>query len=188
MSLAPERGAADLLLSQRVGRQSILVGQCLGLFVGLTAAEAIGFGAAGLVIFSQAGGEGAAGFLLLNLCSALLAAVFLALAALLAAGAVGRKRTRALALALVTWFVAIVRFDVAALGIASLLPSGPASRPCCTATGATPGRGVSTPRENEARSPMTKTSGCPGTERSLATMTRPARSSSTPVAPPPTTA
>jgi len=41
---------------------------------------------------------------------------------------VGRKRTRALALALVTWFVAIVRFDVAALGIASLLPSGPASR------------------------------------------------------------
>jgi Cu-processing system permease protein len=128
MSLAPERGAADLLFSQPVGRRSILVGQCVGLFVGLTAAEAIGFGAAGVVIFSQAGGEGAAGFLLLFLCSALLTAVFLALAALLAAGAVGRKRTRALALALVTWFVAIVLFDVAALGIASLLPSGPASR------------------------------------------------------------
>jgi hypothetical protein len=41
---------------------------------------------------------------------------------------VGRRRSRALALALVVWFVAIVLFDVAALGLASLLRSGPASR------------------------------------------------------------
>jgi Cu-processing system permease protein len=41
---------------------------------------------------------------------------------------VGRKRTRALALALVVWFVAVVLFDLAALGLASLLPSGTASR------------------------------------------------------------
>jgi Cu-processing system permease protein len=54
--------------------------------------------------------------------------VFLGLAALLSAGAVGRKRTRALALALVVWFVAVVLFDLAALGVASLLPSGTASR------------------------------------------------------------
>ena len=38
------------------------------------------------------------------------------------------RTDRALALALVVWFVAIVLFDVAALGVASLLPSGPASR------------------------------------------------------------
>jgi Cu-processing system permease protein len=46
----------------------------------------------------------------------------------LAAGAVGRKRVRALAIAIVVWFVAVVLFDVAALGLASLLPSGTASR------------------------------------------------------------
>ena len=37
-------------------------------------------------------------------------------------------RARALALALVVWFVAVVLFDLAALGLASLLPSGTASR------------------------------------------------------------
>jgi len=55
-------------------------------------------------------------------------AVFLGLAALLSAGAVGRKRTRALALALVVWFVTVALFDLAALGLASVLPSGTASR------------------------------------------------------------
>lgn len=38
------------------------------------------------------------------------------------------RRTRALAIALVVWFGAVVLFDVAALGVASLLPSGPTSR------------------------------------------------------------
>jgi Cu-processing system permease protein len=127
-SLVPERGAAELLFSQPVSRRDVLLGQTLGLLAALVAAEAVGFGAAGLVIFSHAGGEGAGGFFLLFFSSVLLTAVFLSLAALLAAGAVGRRRSRALALALVVWFVAIVLFDVAALGVASLLRSGPASR------------------------------------------------------------
>ncbi|HEX5633021.1 MAG TPA: ABC transporter permease subunit, partial [Gemmatimonadales bacterium] len=94
----------------------------------LSAAQSVGFGAAGLVIFSQAGEEGGAGYALLVLGSVLLTAAFLAIAALLAAGAVGRRRVRALALAIVVWFVAVVLLDVAALGAASLLPSGTASR------------------------------------------------------------
>lgn len=49
------------------------------------------------------------------------------MSALLAAAAVGR-RARALALALVVWFVAVVLGDVAALGLASLFRSGTASR------------------------------------------------------------
>jgi Cu-processing system permease protein len=57
-----------------------------------------------------------------------LTAVFLALAALVSAGLTSRRRTRALALALVVWFSAVVLFDVAALGTASLLRSGDASR------------------------------------------------------------
>jgi Cu-processing system permease protein len=128
LSLAPERGAAELLFSQPVSRRTILLGKLLGLFEALVAAQALGFGAAGLVIFSQSGSEGLAGFLMLFAASAALTAVFLGLAALLAAAAIGRRRTRALALALVLWFVSVVLFDVAALGLASLLPSGPASR------------------------------------------------------------
>jgi Cu-processing system permease protein len=128
LALAPERGAGELLFSQPVARGTILLGKLLGLFQALGAAQALGFGAAGLVVFSQSGEEGLGGFLALVLGSLVLTAVFLALAAILAAGALGRRRARALALALVVWFVAVVLFDVAALGLASLLPSGAASR------------------------------------------------------------
>jgi Cu-processing system permease protein len=128
LSLAPERGAAELVYSQPVARRTILLGRLLGLFQALAAAQAIGFGAAGAVVYGQAGPEGLSGFLLLVAASLVTTAVFLGLAALLAAGATGRKRTRALALALVVWFVSVALFDLAALGAASLLPSGSASR------------------------------------------------------------
>ena len=128
LSLAPDQGAAEILFAQPISRRTILLGKLLGLFQALVAAQALGFGAAGLVIFSQSGGDGLAGFLILFAASMALTAVFLGLAALLAATAIGRRRTRALALALVVWFVAVVLFDVIALGLASLLPSGPASR------------------------------------------------------------
>jgi Cu-processing system permease protein len=128
LSLAPERGAAELVFSQPVSRRVILMGKLLGLFQALAAAQALGFGVSGLVVYSQAGPEGLGSFLLLVLASLVTTAVFLGLAALLSAGAVGRRRTRALALALVVWFVAVAFFDVAALGFASLLPSGTASR------------------------------------------------------------
>jgi Cu-processing system permease protein len=128
LSLAPERGAAELTFSQPVSRATILFGKLLGLLQALGAAQAVGFGAAGMVVYAQSGGEGLGGFLVLVLASLVTTAVFLGLAALLAAGSVGRKRTRALALALVVWFVAVVFLDLLALGVASLLPSGPASR------------------------------------------------------------
>lgn len=127
LSLAPERGSAELLYAQPVSRRAILAGRCLGLLAALVAAQAIGFGASGLVIYSRAGEEGFAGFALLFAGSALLTTVFTGVAALLSAAAVGR-RARALALALVVWFGSVVLWDVAALGLASLFRSGTASR------------------------------------------------------------
>jgi Cu-processing system permease protein len=128
LSLAPERGAAELLFSQPVSRASILLGKLLGLFQALGAAQAVGFGAAGLAVYAQSGSDGLGGFLLVVLASLVTTAVFLGLGGLLAVGSVGRKRTRALALALVVWFAAVVFVDLLALGAASLLPSGAASR------------------------------------------------------------
>jgi len=138
LSLAPERGAAELMFSQPVARRTILLGKLLGLFQALAAAQAVGFGAAGAVVYAQSGGEGLRGFLLLVAASLVTTAVFLGLAALLSAGAVGRKRVRALALALVVWFVAVILVDLAALGAASLLPSGTASRVLIVASLANP--------------------------------------------------
>jgi Cu-processing system permease protein len=132
LALAPDRGAAELLFSQPVARWEILLGKLLGLFEALLGAQALGFGASGLVIFSQSGSEGVTSFVALVGGSAILTAVFLGIAALIAAGSPGR-RARSLALALVVWFVAVVMFDLAALGVASLLRSGHASRVLITA-------------------------------------------------------
>ena len=52
--------------------------------------------------------------------------------------------------------------------------------PCCLATGATPGSGLPSASSASAVSPITKTSGWSGTDRSGATLTRPARSAGTP--------
>jgi Cu-processing system permease protein len=128
LALAPERGTAELLYAQPISRTTVLLGKLIGLFAALSAAECVGFGAAGLVVFSRTGEAGGAGYAVLVLGAVLLTAAFLGVAALLAAAAVGRKRARALALAVVVWFVAVVLFDLATLGVASLLPSGTASR------------------------------------------------------------
>ena len=128
MALTPDAGAAELLYSQPVPRPMILLGKLAGLCLALIASQAVGFGAAGLLLFWRAGADGVMGFLGVVAGSFVLTAVFLAIAAALTAGATSNRRAHHLAVALVIWFVAIVLFDVAALGVASLLRSGTASR------------------------------------------------------------
>ncbi len=133
LTLASDRGNAELLFSQPVSRGTILCGRVLGLLQALVSAQALGFGAAGLVIYSQAGEEGVAGFLVVVAAAFVLTGICLSLAALIAAGNIGRRRSRALAVALVVWLVLVVLADLAALGAASLLRSGAASRLLITA-------------------------------------------------------
>ena len=129
LALAGERGAAELLYAQPVDRRYVLFGRLLGLFQALVGAQAIGFGLAGAIIFSQAGNEGLAGYLVLIGASAVTTAVFLAIAAAIgSSSAGGQGRTRALAVALVVWVIAALLFDLAALAAASMLRSGTASR------------------------------------------------------------
>jgi Cu-processing system permease protein len=94
----------------------------------LVCAEALGFGLSGWIIFAQNGGEGIGSFTLLFAAAVALTVIFLAIAGAIASAAIGQRRTRALALAIVVWFIAVLLFDLTALGIASLLRSGPASR------------------------------------------------------------
>ncbi len=127
-ALTPDAGSAELLYSQPIARSRILVGKLAGLFLALIAAEAIGFGASGLVLFWRTGQGGVAGFLGVAAAAFVLTAVFLSVAAAITGGATSRRRARSLATALAVWFGAVVLFDVAVLGVASWLPSGPASR------------------------------------------------------------
>jgi len=128
MQLTPERGAAELIFAQPVPRHVILLGRLLGLFLALVAAQAIGFGTAGLLIFWSSGSVGLAGFLGVMLSAVALTSVFLALGALVSAGHTSQRRARALAVGLVIWFVSVLLFDVAALAAATMFRSGTASR------------------------------------------------------------
>lgn len=132
LTLSPDRGAAELLYAQPVPRWAILAGRVIGLFLALAAAELLGFGVAGLAVQYYSGPSGASQFLAVVALSLALTAVFLAIAAALASGEPGR-RARALAMSLVVWFVAVILFDLAALGVASMLRSGAASRVLMTA-------------------------------------------------------
>ena len=133
LALTPERGAAELIYSQPVPRGAILLGRMAGVWLALGAAELIGFGAAGVVVQWQSGLEGIWRYAALVTTSLAVTGIFLALSALIAALSPGR-RTRVLAAALVVWFVTVMLFDVAALGLASLLRSASASRLLITAT------------------------------------------------------
>lgn len=133
LALTPERGAAELIYSQPVPRGAILLGRMAGVWLALGAAELIGFGAAGVVVQWQSGVDGIWRYAALVATTVIVTGIFLGLSALLAALSPSR-RTRVLAAALVVWFVTVLLFDVAALGIASLLRSGSASRLLITAT------------------------------------------------------
>ena len=128
LSLSLERGAAEVVFALPVSRGTILAGRLLGLFLALALAQSFGFGLAGLLVYTQSGPEGVADFLIVLGASLLATAIFLALAAFLSADAFGRRRTRALALALVVWLACEVFIDLAALGLATVLSSGAASR------------------------------------------------------------
>jgi Cu-processing system permease protein len=128
VALTPEAGAAQMLFSQPVDRHQILGGRLAGLIAALAASEAVGFGAAGLIIFLQAGHGGVAGFAAVLAAALALTVVFVSLGAAIVAGRTADDRARGMAAAIVTWFVAVLLFDVVALGLAAQLPSGLASR------------------------------------------------------------
>jgi Cu-processing system permease protein len=128
VALSGERGSLELLFAQPLARRDILLGKLLGLLAALVGAETIGFGAAGVLIYWKTDEVGLGSYLVLVAGAAVLTAIFLGVAGAIATGAPGRRRTRALALALVVWFCLVIFVDLLALGLSTLLPSGPASR------------------------------------------------------------
>jgi len=128
VSLSGERGSLELLFAQPLARRDILLGKLLGLGAALVGAEAIGFGAAGALIYWKTDQLGLGSYLLLVAGAVVLTGIFLGVAGAIATGAPGQKRTRAIAVALVVWFGAVIFLDLVALGLCTLLPSGLGSR------------------------------------------------------------
>jgi len=128
LAMMPDRGGAEVIYAQPIPRSSVLIGTWLGLLEALVGAQLIGFGTAGIVIFSQAGDEGLGAYAVIVGASAVLTATFLSIAAAVSVGNVGRRRVRALAVGLMVWFALALVFDIGVLGAATLLRSGDASR------------------------------------------------------------
>lgn len=118
-SVAGSAETLPLLLAQPVGRLEVLAGKYLGLVAALGAAQALGFGAGGLIVALQAGPEQIRGFVVLTAVSLVLGS--LSLAAALALASILADRVKALAAAIFLWLVLVVAYDLAVLGATALL-------------------------------------------------------------------
>jgi Cu-processing system permease protein len=112
-----------LLLAQPVGRGEVLAGKYLGLSAALAAAQALGFGAGGLIVALQAGPDQIRGFMALTAVSLLLGS--LSLAAALALASILADRVKALAAAVFLWLLLVIAYDLAVLGATALLHGVP---------------------------------------------------------------
>jgi Cu-processing system permease protein len=110
LSLAGDRGAAELLFSQPVSRSEILLGKILGMFASMVTTMLFGFGLAGAIIALQVGTDGLLRFLSFAGIALLLALTFLARGALVAV--FGATRARAFGLALFVWFFLVLFYDL----------------------------------------------------------------------------
>jgi len=122
-SITSGSGTLPLLLAQPVARGEVFLGKYVGLVLALSAAQAVGFGAGGVVIAVQAGAEQIRGFVVLAGLSFVLGAVTLAAAMLLAV--LWPDRLKATAAALGLWLLMVVAYDLALLGATAMLSGVP---------------------------------------------------------------
>ena len=102
------------------GRRQLLAAIWAAWTLALGAALFVGLGAAGIVIAVFAGAADGARYLALIFVAWLLLAATIALG--LAIGVTARTRSRAVGIAIVTWFVLVVGVDLVAIGVLAILP------------------------------------------------------------------
>ncbi|MFC7044847.1 ABC transporter permease [Halobacteriaceae archaeon GCM10025711] len=116
---ADQEGWLDVVFALPVARSTVVFGKYLGRAVTLTAATAIGFGAAGVLLLLQLGlvNWGAYATFLLSAVGVGLA--FLAMSVLISS--LAAEKTHALGIALVVWLWFVLVHDLVALGVISVL-------------------------------------------------------------------
>ena len=116
---ASEPGSEPFLFGQPVSRATVLVGRWLGESVALSSAIVTGLGLGGAIVAFESGADGVSRFVLFVLASVVLAAIFLSMAAAIAAAT--EKRVVALGVATFAWFFFVLLYDGAALSLAGWL-------------------------------------------------------------------
>ena len=118
-SLTGGQATLPLLLAQPVTRGEVFLGKFLCLVAAMTIAQAVGFGAGGLVVVLNAGTEQLVGFVALTVLSFLLGAITVAGSMFLAV--LWPDRLRATSAALGAWLLLVVAYDLGVLGVSSWL-------------------------------------------------------------------
>lgn len=121
ISAERERGTLLTLLSQPISATEILVGKYLGLVAAVWMAIALGFGSAGLLVALVAPLTDLPHYLLFVFLSGVLASTMLSLGMLISVWA--GQRVRALALAILAWFILVLFYDLGAIGVALAISS-----------------------------------------------------------------
>lgn len=113
---AAEPGSEPFLFAQPVGRPTVLIGRWLGETAALAGSIVLGLGIGGGIVAFGSGTNGLAHFTFFVLASVVLATIFLAIAAAVAAAT--EKRVVALGAAIFVWFFFVLLYDGAMLSLA----------------------------------------------------------------------
>jgi Cu-processing system permease protein len=113
---AAEPGSEPFLFAQPVGRATVLIGRWLGETAALAGSIVLGLGIGGGIVAFGSGTNGLAHFTFFVLASVVLATIFLAIAAAVAAAT--EKRAVALGAAIFVWFFFVLLYDGAMLSLA----------------------------------------------------------------------
>jgi Cu-processing system permease protein len=116
---ASDAGSDPFLFGQPVGRATVLIARWLGELAALGGAIVFGFGAGAVLVATSAGRDGIWSFAFFVAASVALAAVFLSIAAAIAAAT--DKRATALGVAIFAWFFFVLLYDAIALSLAGWL-------------------------------------------------------------------
>ena len=119
-SFRPEGGATDQLFSEPVTVGEIVIGKTLGLMASHLLATVLGLSFTGILVGSRNSLEGLGAYLTLLAFSLLTGAVFISVAVLLSV--LSHREVKAYALILVTWFFAVILYDLLVIGINFLVP------------------------------------------------------------------
>jgi Cu-processing system permease protein len=114
-----EPGSEPFLFAQPVGRRSVMLGRWLGEVAVLSGSIAIGFGAGGAIVAFGSGGADLLAFAFFVFASVVLGAIFLSIAAAIACTT--EKRVTAIGIGIFAWFLFVLLYDGAALGLAGWL-------------------------------------------------------------------
>ena len=110
-----ERGSLDLLLSMPITRMELLLGKFAGLSLALASSTLVGFGLVGLLLARQTNAEALYHYAGFMLSAILLGMVFLSLAVMVSV--IAKDRARASGAAIAVWFLFVLVYDLALLGV-----------------------------------------------------------------------